>query len=335
MRAPAKWKQAYVNELTTLMKENPVIGIVRVSGIPGPQIQKMRSNLQGKAHLIVAKNNLIERALKEMVTDKKGIEGLIDEVDGQCAVIATDMNPFKLYKNLEATKTAAPAKGGEKAPNEIEIKAGDTPFKPGPIVGDFQKAGIPAAIEGGKVVIKKTKVLVKEGEVIPPEVAMMLTKLEIFPLTVGMDMGAVYENGILFKKDVLAIDEEVFMGNLSHVISSSFNLATFISYTTPLTIRPLLGKAQVDAMSVALNAGVANKDTIEALLALATGKMMALASRVPDGLDDDLKARVSATPVAVAPAAEGNTDDDKKPEEDEEEEVSEDDAAAGLGALFG
>ena len=218
---------------------------------------------------------------------------------------------------LEATKTAAPAKGGEKAPDDIEIKAGDTPFKPGPIVGDFQKAGIPAAIEGGKVVIKKTKLLVKEGDTIPPEVAMMLTKLDIFPLTVGMDMGAVYEAGTVFKKDVLAIDEEAFMGNMQYVISSSFNLATFISYTTPLTIRPLLSKAQMDAMSLALNAGVANKDTIEMLLALATGKMMSLASQVPDALDDDLKSRISSAPVAAAPVAEAVSDDNKKPEEDE------------------
>ncbi len=335
MTQAAKWKKAYVDDLTSIIKDSEVIGIVRVNGIPGPQIQKMRRNLKGKAQLIVAKNNLIERALKEMSKDKKGLEGLVDEVNGQCAIIATDMNPFKLYKSLEATKTAAPAKGGEIAPDEIELKAGDTPFKPGPIVGDFQKAGIPAAIEGGKVVIKKTKVLVKEGEPIPASVASMLTKLEIFPLTVGMDMGAVYENGTIFRKDVLNIDEEAFMGNLNYVISSSFNLATFISYTTPLTIRPLISKAQMDAMSLALNAGVANKDTIEMLLAIATGKMMAVASQVPDALDDDLKARISATPVAAPAATEATTEDDKKPNDDEEEEATEEDAAAGLGALFG
>ena len=218
----------------------------------------------------------------------------------------------------------------------VEIKAGDTPFKPGPIVGDFQKAGIPAAIEQGKVVIKKTKVLVKEGEPIPAEVAMMLTKLEIFPLTVGMDLGAAYENGTIFKKDVLAIDEEAFMGNLNYVITSSFNLAAFISYTTPLTIRPLLSKAQMDVMNLALNAGVVNKETIKPLLAIARGKMVALASQIPDGLDDELKAMISAAPAPSAPATEeGKPDDDKKPEEDEEEEVSEEEAAAGLGALFG
>ncbi|MCK4757902.1 MAG: 50S ribosomal protein L10 [Thermoplasmata archaeon] len=335
MREVANWKKSNVSYLTTLMKESDVVGIVRISGIPGPQIQKMRRSLRGKAELIVAKNNLIERALKETAEEKKGLDGLLDVIDGQCAIITTDMNPFKLYKNLEATKTAAPAKGGELAPDEIEIKAGDTPFKPGPIVGDFQKAGIPAAIEQGKVVIKKTKVLVKEGEPIPAEVAMMLTKLEIFPLTVGMDLGAAYENGTIFKKDVLAIDEDAFMGNLNYAITGSFNLAAFISYTTPLTIRPLLSKAQMDVMNLALNAGVVNKETIKPLLAIASGKMVALASQIPDGLDDELKAMLSAAPAPSAPAVETKPDDDKKPEEDEEEEVSEEEAAAGLGALFG
>ena len=58
------------------------------------------------------------------------------------------------------------------------IKQGDTSFKPGPIVGELQKVGIPAAIESGKVVIKSDKLLVKEGETISAEVAQMLTKLE-------------------------------------------------------------------------------------------------------------------------------------------------------------
>ena len=45
---------------------------------------------------------------------------------------------------MEATKTPAPASGGELAIEDIVIKEGETSFKPGPIVGDLQKAGIPA-----------------------------------------------------------------------------------------------------------------------------------------------------------------------------------------------
>ena len=337
-REPATWKQDYVADLKKVLEASPVIGIVNVTGIPAPQLQKMRANLRGKMTLLVAKNNLLLLALNEVDKSKKGLADLVELIDGQCAIVGSTDNPFKLFKVMEATKTAAPAKGGEIAPDDIDIKAGETPFKPGPIVGDLQQAGIPAAIEGGKVVIKKSRTLVPAGEPIPADMAAMLTKLEIFPMTVGMDLKGVYEEGIVFKSDVLAIDEEQFMGEFMGSISGAFNLACQIGYATPVTIRPLITNASSEAMNLALFAGITNKDTIERLLGLAGGKMMALATQIPDALDDELKEKMGAASAAAAAAAPvEKPDNDKKdePEEEPEEEVSEEDAAAGLGALFG
>ena len=65
--------------------------------------------------------------------------------------------PFKLSAKLKESRTTAPAKGGETASHNIEVKAGETPFKPGPVVGELQKAEIPAAIQDGKVVVKNDK----------------------------------------------------------------------------------------------------------------------------------------------------------------------------------
>jgi len=293
---PANWKVEYLKDLKLIIQSNPVIAIVNIGGIPAPQIQNMRGALRGKISLIVAKNNLITIALKEMEADKKGIIGLSELIDGQCALVGSTDNPFKLFKVMEATKTPAPAKGGEIAPEDIEVKAGETSFKPGPIVGEFQQAGIPAAIEGGKVVIKKAKLLVKQGDPIPVKTAQMLTKLEIFPLIVGMDLKGVYENGIIFKSDVLAIDEVKFMGDLMGAISGSFGIALKIGYTTPMTIRPLISKAYRESMSVAMVAGIANKTTIDKLIGLSTRKMMALAAKVPEALDDELKAALAGAP---------------------------------------
>ena len=334
-REPANWKLEYMKDLKEVIKSNPVIAIVNVGGIPAPQIQNMRGTLRGKISLIVAKNNLIDLALKEMESEMPGLSQLSELIDGQCALVGSTDNPFKLFKVMEGTKTPSPAKGGEIAPMDIEVKAGETSFKPGPIVGEFQQAGIPAAIEGGKVVIKKDKLLVKEGDPIPLKTAQMLTKLEIFPLIVGMDLKGVYENGIIFKSDVLAIDEKKFMGDLLSVISGSFSVAIHIGYTTPMTIRPLISKAYTESMAVALFAGVANKTTIDKLIGQANCKMMALAAMVPTALDEELTAALAGAATAAAAAKPTEAKVDKKKEEKEEEKVSEEDAAAGLGALFG
>src|SRR5512137_369248 len=174
----------------------------------------MRTNLRANAEITMLKNTLLKIAIKQASKDKKGLDQLSESVNGQCAVVTSDLNPFKLFKQLDATKTKMPAKGGEISPDDIEIKAGETPFKPGPVVGELQKAGLPAAIEQGKVVIKKDKLLVKKGDKIPRDVALVLSKLEIYPLTVGLDLSAAFEDGMIYKKDVLAVDETMIMNRV-------------------------------------------------------------------------------------------------------------------------
>ena len=160
----AEWKYGEIKQLTTLLTSHKIIGIAEIGGIPGPQLQKMRSNIREKAQIRCAKNSLILLALDEAEKNVKGMSTLKDEISGQAVIIATDMNPFALFKEMKTTRTMAPAKGGETAAHDIEVKAGDTPFKPGPVVGELQKVGIPSAIQEGKVVIKSDKVVVPAGE---------------------------------------------------------------------------------------------------------------------------------------------------------------------------
>src|SRR2546422_5617320 len=195
-----------VKALVQDFERSPVIGIVNIRGIPAPQLQAMRKQLLGRAALGASKNTLPGTALREAASKKRGIAGFVDVIQDQTAVATAEITPFRLYKEMEATKTKAPARGGERAPEDIWVLEGDTPFKPGPIVGELQKAGVPAAIERGKVVIKKDKLLVKAGDKIPRDVAQVLTRLEIYPLTVGLDLRGAYEAGTVFRRDGLSVD---------------------------------------------------------------------------------------------------------------------------------
>lgn len=272
----AEWKYGEVKSLEEIITKNKVVGIVNIGGIPAPQLQKMRSNLRDTAEIRSAKNKLIFRALKEAGKKVKGIENLKDLVEGQTAIISTEMNPFKLFSKLKETRTMAPAKGGEIADQDIEVKSGDTPFKPGPIVGDLQKVGIPAAIEKGKVVIKKDKVIVPEGEEISPDIAKMLTRLEIFPIEIGMELNGVYEDGDIFKPDVLDIDMDEFFGDIKRASANAFNLAIETSWYNKLTIQPLIMKAHHNAFAIALEQNILTKETIKHLLGKANAQMSKL-----------------------------------------------------------
>ncbi len=275
----AEWKYEEVKTLTDLLTKNKVIGMVNIGGIPAPQLQQMRSNLYDMAEIRSAKNKLILRALEESEKKIKGIENLKECITGQTAIISTEINPFKLFNKIKSTRTMAPAKGGETAPHDIKVTAGDTPFKPGPVVGELQKVGIPASIEQGKVVIKKDKVIVPEGGKISKDVAKMLSRLEIYPIEIGMTLNGVFEDGNIFKPDVLDIDVDEFINNIKLASINAFNLAIETSWYNELTIQPLITKAYHDAFALAIEQGIINEKTIKDLISKANAQMLALKNK--------------------------------------------------------
>ncbi|AGB04045.1 ribosomal protein L10 [Aciduliprofundum sp. MAR08-339] len=328
----APWKYKFVDQLVQLMDKYPVVGIVNINNIPAAQMQKMRRDLKDKAVFIVGKNRLIKLALEK--SGKKNIKELANYIEGQTGIIFTDMNAFKLAKLLEKTETKAPAKGGEIAPEDIIVHEGETPFKPGPMISEFQKVGLPAAVQKGKIVIRKDTVLVKKGEVISRDVAQVLTKLEIFPMTVGLDLKAAYEDEMVFSKEVLHVDTTKVYGDIVNAIQYATNLSVNAAYPTKLTMPMIIGKAARDALNLAINGGIVNKFTAEHILRKAYMEMLSLASVLGDGLDDELKNLISNRP---SPPPDKEEKEKKKEEEkkEEEEENKEEEAIAGLGALFG
>jgi len=294
----AKWKVNKVEHLTDMLLDNPVIGIINIEGIPASQLQQIRKSLPGGSEFIVTRNTLLKLALNKASKKKKNIEKLADSLDGQRGVIVANINPFRLFRTMESTKIKAPAKGGETAPEDIEILEGETSFKPGPIVGELQKAGFPAAIERGKVVIKKSKIMVKKGDRIPREVAKILTRLEIYPMTVGLSLLASFEDGTIFTKDVLDVDVTSYIKNIKTASSQAFNLSMFITYPTKMTIHPLLRNAHQSAFNLAFNAEIPTKENIVWLLGKAQAQMFSLSSHLPDlssegGEPDDKEKRVA------------------------------------------
>ncbi|HWR63407.1 MAG TPA: 50S ribosomal protein L10 [Candidatus Thermoplasmatota archaeon] len=275
----ASWKHGEVSEITSLMTHHKIIGIIDIGGIPAPQLQQMRGGIRAKAQIRASKNTLILKALDDAESQIKGISALKNEVHGQAAIIATDMNPFALFQEIKATRKNAPAKGGETASRDIEVLAGDTPFKPGPIVGELQKAGIPAAISEGKVVIKSDKVLVEAGQKISRELAQMLSRLDIFPIELGLKLNAVYENGDIYRSDVLDIDMDRFMGQLRTASFTALGLAMETGWANAQTIRPLLAKAYRSAHTLAVEKNIYTKDSMKSLLAKAQASMLSVSSQ--------------------------------------------------------
>jgi large subunit ribosomal protein L10 len=331
-----QWKKDEVEAIKELIKEYPIFGVIGIGGIPAKQLQKMRRDLKGKAVLKVARNTLIRRALDE----SSEVKDMEEYVDVQTALVFTEQNPFKLFKTLEKSKSPSPIKAGAIAPRDIIVEKGPTSFPPGPILGDMQAAGIPAAIDGGKVVIRETKAVAKEGEAVSQKLAAMLTRLEIYPMEVGLDLRAAFENGMIFTPDVLAIDEDKYFSDIVLAAQQAFNTSVFAAYPTEENIKTLIAKATTESRNLGVNAVVLEPGIVDVLLGKAQSEMLSVASIASanneEAVDDELKEALGAAASAAAAApAETVEEAEEEKEEEQEEESSEEDGMAGLGALFG
>lgn len=275
-----EWKEKNRQTLSTALRNSRVIGVASIRGLPASQFQQIRKKLSGVADIHVSRSSLLKMAIKDVAADRKGVEALETEVvKDQTAIISSQQNPFQLFRALEKNKTPLAARGGEIAPADIEIMAGETSFKPGPVVGDLQKAGIPAAIEGGKVVIKKDKLLVRSGEVISPAIAQALTKLEIFPLVAGLDVKVIFEDGLIFRRDVLSVDDAQTIRDIAAASAKALALAVKGRYFTPQSVRFLIGDAHTRAVNLSVNASIPTRETAKLLLSKAAMQATALKER--------------------------------------------------------
>ena len=263
-------KVARVDALAKSLASKPMVAVVGIRGVPAAALQSMRRELRRRDHPItVAPNSAIRHAIEKAATDRPAFRPLLDQVQDPTAILSAEGNPFSLYQEFLRTRSPTPARGGEVAPKDIFVPAGTTSFKPGPIVGELQHAGFPAAIEKGKVVLKKDVTIVRAGGTISREVAGLLTRLEIFPLEVGLTLRAVVDGTTFYPPEVLSVDLEARRAELAAAAARAVGLAVEVGYPAPQSLPRLFGRAHRRALGLALATGYVTKETIEPLFAKA------------------------------------------------------------------
>lgn len=266
----ASWKKELVRELVNDINSHKVIGIFDVNNLPSYQLQTMRRTLaKNKTKIKIVKKTLILHALEEAKKTKKGIEQLEKYLDGQVGILFTNENPFSLYKLLKKSRTTTFAKPGQVAPKDLVIPAGPTPFAPGPIIGELGQLGVKTGVEKGKVVVKQDTVVAKAGQVISQKLAEMLRRFNIQPIEIGLNVHAVYEDGIIYESTILDIDESYYVNLITQSAQEAFALSCGINYLCKENAELIISKFVRESFALALEIEYISKDTIERLLARA------------------------------------------------------------------
>ena len=237
-----------VEELGKLFTSYKTIGVLDLHKLPNKQLQEIKKNIRDTSVLKVVKKSTLLHAIKRVENEK--IRDLGKVIPLQPGLVFTNMGAFKFYTKIDRLKSATYAKEGDIVQDEIFVAAGPTSLLPGPVISEFGKVGIPAGVEDGKVAIKKDRVVAKKGDAISKDLASILRKLRIQPVKIGLNVVAMYDDGMIYKKDALSLAGDGYLNKIKEAFHQALNLSVNIIYPTKESIGYILAKAYQQAKAI-------------------------------------------------------------------------------------
>ena len=276
-----KKKRIMYEELQRIPSEYNVIALSKMSKVRAAQLMMIRKKFRNEINIKIVKNKVAIRAF-EKVKGVAGIENLRDQLEGQCALIFTNINPFKLNLIFAQNKVFLAAKGGDIATKEIFVPSGNTGITPGPVLSEFKTANVPTKIDQGTIWVTKDTLVAKPGDVISMPLASLLSKLNVKPVEAGISVNFAIAEGLQFKEQDLRLNLDEYKEELARSFAQALALATEAGYMTPETVTPLLVKAHQQAISLATEAGYMTSETAGFVLPRAQIQAQAIANKAKE-----------------------------------------------------
>jgi large subunit ribosomal protein L10 len=276
-----KKKRLMYEELQRVPTEYTVIALSKMTKVRAAQLMMIRKKFRNDIKIKIIKNKVATKAF-ENVKGIAGLENLSKQLEGQCALIFTNINPFKLNLIFAQNKVFLPAKGGDIATKEIVVPSGNTGITPGPVLSEFKTANVPTKIDQGTIWVSKDTLVVRPGDIISTPLASLLSKLNVKPIEAGISVNFAIAEGLIFKEQDLRINLDEYKEDLVRSFEQALALATEAGYMTAETVKPLLVKAQQQARSLAAEAGYLTPETAGFVLPRAQVQAQAVANKAKE-----------------------------------------------------
>jgi large subunit ribosomal protein LP0 len=237
MPLSASRKKEYFEKLTELLGTYSKCFIVEVDNVGSKQLQDVRAELRGKAEMLMGKNTMMRKCIREYVEQNPGspVEQLIEACRGNIGFVFTSGDLGEVREKLESNTRPAPARVGSIAPTDVIVPKGPTGCDPGQ-TAFFQTLQIATKITKGQIEMTTDTHLITAGEKVTASEAALLQKLNIEPFTYGLVLKAVYDNGSLFSAKVLDITDSVLAGKFGEALKALASVSLALGFTTQASI---------------------------------------------------------------------------------------------------
>jgi len=244
-------KQGYAAKLRILLDEYKDVLIVTVDNVGSNQMQKVRIALRGQAVVLMGKNTLIRKVIREKLAANPALENLLPLVYGNIGFVFSNGNLAEVRKLVLTNKVPAAAKSGSLAPGDVWVPAGPTGLDPGQ-TNFFQALNIATKIVKGTIEIIQDVHLIKKGEKVTLSHVSLLTKLNILPFFYGFGVSHVYENGTVYDAAILDMSNEDLLAKFFNGVNKVAAVSLAISYPNAASVSHLLNGAFKRLVSIAI-----------------------------------------------------------------------------------
>jgi large subunit ribosomal protein LP0 len=246
-------KGEYFDRLKELLGAYSKCFIVEVDNVGSKQLQVTRQALRGKAEVLMGKNTMMRKCMREYVNDNPGstVDKLIETCRGNVGFVFTNGDLGEIREILESNTRPAPARVGSVAPADVVVPKGPTGCDPGQ-TAFFQALEISTKITKGQIEMTTDTFLISAGVRVTASQAALLQKLSIMPFTYGLVLTSVYDNGSLFDAKVLDITDDVLTLKFGEALKQIAALSLALGIPTQASVPHSIGNAFKAILAVTL-----------------------------------------------------------------------------------
>jgi len=253
MPLSAERKAEYFDKMKELLGSYTKCFAVGVDNVGSLQLQKTRHALRGKAEVLMGKNTMMRKIIKDYEEANPGakIAQLRVLCKGNTGFVFTNGDLGEIREVIESNTRPAPARVGAVAPINVVVPKGPTGCDPGQ-TAFFQALQISTKISKGSIEIVNDVDLCRKGDRVNASQAALLQKLNIEPFTYGLVLKSVYDNGSLFDASVLDLTEDVLAAGFTKALNLVASLSLALGTPTQASVPHSVANAFKAVVSVVL-----------------------------------------------------------------------------------
>jgi large subunit ribosomal protein LP0 len=200
-------KNKYIAKLEQCLADYKSMLVINIDFVGSKQMASLRIGLRGRAVVLMGKNTIIRKILREKAVDDDRLEALLPLIKGNVGFVFCNDDLAGIRKECISEKIPAAAKTGAIAPVDVIIPAGPTGLDPGQTTF-FQALNIGTKITRGSIEILTQVTLCTKGNKVSSSAVALLNKLNIKPFEYGIDCTHVYDNGSLYEAKILDLSKD-------------------------------------------------------------------------------------------------------------------------------